>query len=149
MSILPKEKNKWLAIWHEYERVTKGRSALTYSKGLREHFGLRGVVQDEAELIKQLGIFDVTDFGFILPDYVPIGKNHWLGSGLLNAITPKGNFEAGRDFCRKNNLDFIDLLSSGRKLDYGNSRDVKASRFENVPILKVEKVLSAWEQVEF
>lgn len=148
-AITPKEKSKWLAIWHEYERVTKGRSALTYSKGLREHFGLRNAVRDESELIKSLELLGDTDFGFVLTDYVPIGKNHNLGSGLLNVITPKGNFEAGRAFCRKNNLDFIDLLTRNKILDYGHSRDVKVSKFVGSVFLPVVKMKSNWEQVVF
>ena len=149
LAINAKEKSKWLSIWYEYERVTKGRCALTYSKGLREYFGLRNALRDESELLKSLELFDDTDFGFVLTDYVPIGKNHRLGSGLLNAITPKGNFESGRDFCRKNNLDFVDLLSSGRKLDYGNSRDVKVSRFADLVFVDIPKLISHWTQETF
>lgn len=149
MSVTPQEKSKWLGIWHEYERVTRGRSALTYSKGLREHFGLRGLVKDESELIKELEVVPDTDFGFVLTDYVPIGKNHHLGSGLLNAITPKGNYEAGRDFCRKHKLDFIDLLTRNKTLDYGNSRDVSVSKFVASAVIKVQLIKSEWDQVSF
>ena len=149
LSITPQEKSKWLAVWHEYERATKGRSALTYSKGLREHFGLRGVVRDESEIIKELELAEDTDFGFVLTDYVPIRKNYRLGSGLLNAISPKGNFEAGRAFCREHKLDFIDLLTRNKTLDYGNSRDVSVSKFVGSVVLPVVKVKSDWEQEVF
>lgn len=147
-SITVKEKSKWLAIWHEYERATKGRSALTYSKGLREKFNLRGVLKDEIILKDDRVAPIVEDFGFVLIDWVPFKKNFRLGAGLLNAITPKGLWNDGREFCRKNSIDFVDLISEKRDLHIGLSRDVEKSKSRWVAVpAKAPPVISDWEFV--
>lgn len=145
LSVTSKERSKWLGVWHEYERATKGRSALTYSKGLRERFGLRGVIKDEVEIQELEPARTVFDFGFVITDWTPFKRNFRLGAGLLGAISPKGYWDEGRVFCKKNRIDYVDLVSPDRSLHIGQSVDQLV--FDIPKVWKVEKTVPLWEQV--
>lgn len=85
-----------LVLWNEYERATKGKRALTYSRGLRDLLGLGKEATDEDVAAEEVG--DVEDTGFRVADWSPVVRNPLLGAGLLNAVGPGGNWGAGRGF---------------------------------------------------
>jgi hypothetical protein len=92
-----------LAIWNEYERTMKGKRALTFSRGLRDELGLSAEASDEEIADEEVG--DATDTGFKVIDWTPVQRNARLGAQLLNVVTPAGNWQAGRDFCRENGIE--------------------------------------------
>lgn len=146
LAITERDKKYWLAKWHEYESATRGRSALTYSKGLRERFGLRGVIEDEVVLDDLPAIADVFDYGFMLPDWYPFKKNYRLALELLEAITPKGYWEEGRKFLRKHGIDFIDLVEPNPVLAIGRSRDQLVFDRPVIESVREELAKAYWEQ---
>jgi hypothetical protein len=91
-----------LDLWNEYEVATKGKRALTFSRGLRDLLGVGAEVDDETIADAEVG--DAADTGFYVADWKPVARNASLGAGLLNAVTPAGNWQAGRDFCRINGI---------------------------------------------
>lgn len=86
-----------LDLWNEYERATKGKRALTFSRGLRDLLGIGVEATDEDIADEEVG--DVDDTGFYVTDWSPVAAQPALGAGLLNAVTPAGDWEAGRLFC--------------------------------------------------
>lgn len=91
-----------LDLWNEYEKSTRGKRALTFSRGLRDRLGLGLEASDEA--IAEAEVGDVYDTGFYVTDWSPVARNSALGAGLLNAVTPAGHWQDGRDFCRANGI---------------------------------------------
>ena len=95
-----------LELWNEYELATKGKRALTFSRGLREKLGLNAERSDESIADEEVG--DETDTGFRVLSWAPIVQNPLLGAGLLNAVTPAGNWNAGREFAWANGITIGD-----------------------------------------
>lgn len=93
-----------LELWNHYEQATRGKRALTYSRGLRDLLGIGAEVDDETIADAEVG--DVDDTGFYVTDWAPVRSQPALGAGLLNAVTPAGNWSAGRDFCRRYGIPF-------------------------------------------
>lgn len=91
-----------LDLWNDYEVATKGKRALTFSRGLRDLVGLGKEASDEDIADAEVG--DADDTGFRVLDWSPVASRPELGAGLLNAVTPAGNWAAGREFCRLNGL---------------------------------------------
>lgn len=87
-----------LDLWHEYEEGTRGKRALTWSRGLRDTLGIGAEATDEEIADSEVG--DKNDTGFRVLDWAPFAAFPELGAGLLNAVTPAGNWEAGREFAR-------------------------------------------------
>lgn len=86
-----------LDLWNEYERATKGKRALTFSRGLRDLLGVGREATDEEIADAEVG--DADDTGFYVTDWAPVAAQPALGAGLLNAVTPAGDWNAGRRFC--------------------------------------------------
>jgi hypothetical protein len=91
-----------LDLWNEYEKSTRGKRALTFSRGLRDRLGLGLEASDEQIADAEVG--DAYDTGFYVTDWTPVARNSALGAGLLNAVTPAGHWQDGRDFCRANGI---------------------------------------------
>jgi hypothetical protein len=96
-----------LTLWNEYEHATRGRRALTFSPGLRDWVGLGEEASDET--IAEAEVGDAADTGFRVEDWAPIVRRPELGAGLLNAVTPAGNWQAGRDFCAANGIPILEV----------------------------------------
>lgn len=86
-----------LDIWHAWEKGSKGKRALTWSRGLRERLGLLAESKDEDIAASVVGGRE--DEGFIIADWAPIRDNPQLGALLLNVIGPAGDWAAGRALC--------------------------------------------------
>lgn len=91
-----------LDLWHEYETATRGKRALTFSRGLRDLVGLGQEATDEQIADAEVG--DRYDTGFLVADWSPIVRRPDLGAGLLNAVTPAGNWAAGREYARTHGI---------------------------------------------
>lgn len=85
-----------LDLWHEYEKASRGKRALTFSRGLRDLVGIGAEATDDEIAAEEIG--DKHDTGFYVTDWSPIRANAALGAGLLNAVTPAGNWAAGRAY---------------------------------------------------
>lgn len=90
------------ALWAEYEVAMKGKRALTHSRGLRAALGLGEETTDEA--IAEAEVGDRADTGFVVEDWSPIWARAELGAGLLAAVTPAGDWKAGRDYARRHGI---------------------------------------------
>lgn len=91
-----------LDLWNEYELALRGKRALTFSRGLRDRLGIGAEATDEQ--IAEAEVGDRFDTGFYVTDWAPIARDASLGAGLLNVVTPAGNWQAGRDFCRDHGI---------------------------------------------
>lgn len=96
-----------LDLWNEYERATRGKRALTYSRGLRSLVGLGTEATDEEIADAEVG--DREDTGFRVADWAPVVRRPELGAGLLNAVTPAGNWAAGREFARAHGIPILEV----------------------------------------
>lgn len=91
-----------LELWEEWEKASKGKRALTWSRGLRARVGLDVEATDEE--IAETEVGSEADTGFIITDWAPIRANPRLGAALLSQIGTGKNWEAGRAFCRDNGI---------------------------------------------
>lgn len=91
-----------LDLWNEYELATKGKRALTFSRGLRDRLGIGAEATDEEIADEEVG--DKFDTGFYVTDWSAVTRRAELGAQLLNVVTPAGNWAAGREFCRNNGI---------------------------------------------
>jgi hypothetical protein len=96
-----------LELWQAYEQATRGKRALTYSRGLRDLLGIGAEVDDETIADSEVG--DRDDTGFYVTDWAPVRIQPALGAGLLNAVGPAGDWGAGRDFCRRYGIPFEEV----------------------------------------
>lgn len=96
-----------LDLWNAQERATKGKRAITWTRGLRDTLGIGTERQDEDIAADEVG--DRDDTGFYVTDWAPVVRTPELGAGLLNAVTPAGNWDAGRDFCRHYGIPFEEV----------------------------------------
>jgi len=87
-----------LDLWHTWERDSKGKRALTWSRGLRDLVGLNDEASDEDIAAAEVG--SAVDTGFVITDWAPIRSNPRLGAELLAVVGPAKNWKAGLDFCR-------------------------------------------------
>lgn len=95
-----------LELWHEYERASKGKRALTYSRGLRRRFGLDVEATDEEIAEAEIGSKD--DLVFVVQDWEPVRRNPRLGAGILAAVKT-GGLAAGRAFCAENGISIAEM----------------------------------------
>lgn len=95
-----------LDLWNEYEQATRGKRALTFSRGLRDLVGLGTEATDEQIAEAEEG--DRYDTGFHVADWTPIARRAELGAGLLNAVTPAGNWQAGREYARAHGIPIME-----------------------------------------
>lgn len=90
-----------LDLWHDWEKASKGKRALTWSRGLRALAGL-DVEQSDEDLAEAV-VGTEEDTGFTIADWSPISRNARLGADLLGIIQREG-FQAGRAFCRAHEI---------------------------------------------
>lgn len=91
-----------LDLWHEYERASKGKRALTYSRGLRKRFGLDVEATDEEIADAEVGTKD--DALFEVTDWEPVRRNPLLGAGILAAVK-SGGIAGAQRYCADNAID--------------------------------------------
>lgn len=93
--------------WAEWEIASKGKRALTWSRGLRKRVGLLDEAKDEDIAAAEIGSKE--DTGFIITDWTPVARNPRLGAQLLNVIDGGRDWHAGRAFARSHGIDIADL----------------------------------------
>lgn len=95
-----------LDLWHEWESASKGKRAISWSRGLRRAAGLLDEATDEEIAEREIG--SRFDCGMVVTDWSPIQRNPRLGAGLLAAVGPEGNWEAGREFADLHGIAWTD-----------------------------------------
>lgn len=98
--------------WHRWEKVSKGKRAISYSRGLRQRFGLLVEATDEEIAAAEIG--SESDTGFEIEDWSPIRANPRLGAQLLGVVTAAGNWSEGRKFCADNGIPIANYESGSR-----------------------------------
>lgn len=91
-----------LDLWHEYEVASKGKRALTYSRGLRKRFGLDVEATDEEIADAEIGTKE--DTLFEIADWEPVRQNPRLGAGILAAVR-SGGIAAAQRYCADNRIE--------------------------------------------
>lgn len=91
-----------LELWHEYESAMRGKRALTWSRGLRAQVGIGTEASDDEIAAAEVG--DAADTGFTVDSWEPIYHRAELGAGLLAAVTPAGDWAAGREYARRHGI---------------------------------------------
>lgn len=94
-----------LDLWHAWEVGSKGKRALTWSRGLRSAVGLDGEASDDAIATAEVG--SVEDTGFTVTDWSPVRAAPELGGQLLTVIDGGRNWSAGREFCRAHSIPVL------------------------------------------
>jgi len=92
-----------LDLWHLWERDSRGKRALTWSRGLRQAVGLDREASDEE--IAETEVGTRADAGFVIEDWSPIRAAPRLGAELLAVVGPAGHWEEGRRFCRRHGIE--------------------------------------------
>jgi hypothetical protein len=92
-----------LDLWHAWEAGSKGKRALSWSRGLRERFGLLTEATDEEITDTELG--SAADAGFVIVDWSPVTQRPALGPQLLRTIGAGKRWAEGRQFCRDNGIE--------------------------------------------
>lgn len=92
-----------LDLWHTWEKGSKGKRALTWSRGLRALAGLDAEASDEDIAEEVVG--SDADAGFDVVDWAPIRASPGLGGRLLSVIGKGKDWTAGRTFCREHGIE--------------------------------------------
>lgn len=92
-----------LDLWHAWEKASKGKRALTWSRGLRDRVGLNVEATDEE--IAETEVGSAADAGFLIDDWKPIRLQPRLGAQLLNIIGTGKDWAAGKKFCQDNGIE--------------------------------------------
>lgn len=87
-------------VFEEYEKASKGKRALVWSRGLKDLFSI-GEVEDEDIAAEEVG--DRDDTLFWVTDWSPIAGNASLGGRLLAAVK-SGGLAGGLTFCREHGI---------------------------------------------
>lgn len=87
-------------VWEEYEKASKGKRALVWSRGLKDLFGI-GEIEDEEIADEEVG--DRDDTLFWVTDWGPIAADASLGGRLLGAVRT-GGLSGGLSFCREHGI---------------------------------------------
>lgn len=96
-----------LDLVHEYAAASKGRRALTWSRGFRSLVGLDVEKSDEDVAAEAVGTRE--DCGLVVLDWSPIVASRGrLGAELLRVIGPEGRWDEGRRFCDRNGIEWRD-----------------------------------------
>lgn len=105
-------------LWLEYERVSKGKKALTWSNGLKKEINL--IEQTDEELAEE-AVGDVEDTIFAIAKWSrDISPNPVLASQLLTSVELGGR-SAGLAFCQEHGIEtlsptHVDVLSDQRQV---------------------------------
>lgn len=89
-----------LDLWLEFEKVSKGKRLLVWSRDLKAKFGV-GEVDDQEIAEREEGSDD--DYLFSVMDWSPIARNSSLGGKLLGEVA-RGGLQAGWEFCLKHGI---------------------------------------------
>lgn len=92
-----------LDLWRAWETGSKGKRALTWSRGLRSAAGLEVERSDEDEAAAEVGT--AADAGFVIVDWAPVRERPRLGAELLSVIGRAGRWAEGRQFCWLNGIE--------------------------------------------
>lgn len=92
-----------LDLWHAWEGGSKGKKALTWSRGLRRAVGLDREATDEEIAAAEAGTR--VDTGFLITDWEPIRRQPRLGAELLTVIGTGGRWDDGRRFCAAHGIE--------------------------------------------
>ena len=84
-----------LDLWHHWERGSRGKRALTWSRGLRRQLGLDAETSDEDIAAEAIGTAD--DVGLVVTDWTPVREDPRLGGRLLSVVATAG-WDAGATF---------------------------------------------------
>lgn len=104
-----------LDLWHAWERASKGKRALTWTRGLRARVGLDVEASDEEIAATEVGT--EVDTGFVIEDWGPVRARPELGARLLGVIGPRGDWAAGRAFCAQHSIPIRDRAeAAGERL---------------------------------
>ena len=95
-----------LDLWHTWERDSKGKRALTWSRGLRARVGLDVEATDEEIAEREVG--SRQDVGLVVTDWTPVAEQPRLGAGLLAAVGPAGNWDEGRRYADAHGIEWRD-----------------------------------------
>jgi hypothetical protein len=95
-----------LDLWHAWEKGSRGKRALTWSRGLRKAVGLDVEATDEEIVEQEVGT--EADAGFVIADWSPIRANPRLGAELLAVVGSAGRWSDGRDFCRRHGIELVE-----------------------------------------
>jgi len=95
-----------LDLWHEWEKASKGKRALTYSRGLRAAAGLDVEASDEDIAAAEVGT--EIDAGFQITNWAPFRENPGLGADLLRIVQKQG-FTAGMQWCLEKKIEIEDV----------------------------------------
>lgn len=102
-----------LDLWHTWEAASRGKRALTWSRGLRARVGLDVEATDEDIATEVVGT--VEDTGFEVTDWGPVRARPWLGAALLSAIGPGADWAAGRALCEREGIPIRDAALGARE----------------------------------
>lgn len=82
-------------LWHQWERISHGKRALTWSRGLRDLVGLGAVERsDEDVAAEEVGTGE--DTVFVIDDWSPFRAKPTLGPLVLRALETGGDVAARR-----------------------------------------------------
>ena len=95
-----------LDLWHEWETASRGKRAISWSRGLRKLAGLLVEATDEEIAEREIG--SRADAGLVITDWTPIRERPQLGAELLAVVGPAGDWDAGRLFCRRHGIETRD-----------------------------------------
>jgi len=95
-----------LDLWHEWESDSKGKRAISWSRGLRKSAGLLVEATDEEIAEREIG--SRADVGMVVTDWGPIQRDPRLGAGLLAAVGPDGNWDDGRRYADDHGIEWRD-----------------------------------------
>jgi hypothetical protein len=98
-----------LDLWHAWERGSKGKRPLTWSKGLRALVGLDREASDDEIATAEVG--SAEDTGFTISDWSPVRADPRLGALLLAAIDGGRNWAAGRAFCAEHGIPLLSVAA--------------------------------------
>lgn len=96
-----------LDLWRRWERDSKGKRALTWTRGLRRAVGLDVEASDEEIADREVGTD--ADAGFVVEDWGPIRANPRLGADLLSVIGTAGRWSEGRRFCAEHGIQIREM----------------------------------------
>lgn len=92
-----------LDLWHEWEQASRGKRALTWSRGLRQAL-LSTADERSDDDIASAQIGSVDDVGLVVTDWSPVQAAPVLGGLLLSALS-RGGWDAAERFCLDHHID--------------------------------------------
>ena len=91
---------RYLDLWLEFERASKGRRQNVWSRGLKKMFGI-GEISDDEIAEREEGTRD--DTLFWVSDWSVVARHPELAAGLLEAVYRKG-LSGGLQYCQEHGI---------------------------------------------